>query len=113
VAGVGLTVTCSAPLTAQFQHTGTSLTGRLTYGRWACSPPEGTDFVPSGTSVDFSGTASGGQITVAVPSAPGCGTAQFAGSYTNTTIDFTGSFQCTIEGFRVTGMEVIKLTKQQ
>lgn len=112
--GFDITVNCTNTLSGPLQHTGNVLTGRLTYGRWACNPSDGDDFLPpAGTTVEVNGTTtSNGEINVAVPSAAGCGNLQFRGTYTSTTISFDSSFQCNIEGFNVTGMEMVRLTKQ-
>jgi hypothetical protein len=111
--GIDVTVNCSGTLSGPLQHSGNTLSGTLTYGRWSCSPSDGQDFIPQqGSTAALSGTTNNGTITVAAPSIPGCANLQLSGTYTATTIDFTSAFQCNIEGISVTANEVIHLIKQ-
>ncbi|HEV7502311.1 MAG TPA: SH3 domain-containing protein [Vicinamibacteria bacterium] len=111
--GADIVVNCTGTLSGPFQHTGTTLTGHLTYGKWACNPSDGLDFVPQeSSSADLAGTASNGQITLMAPTIPGCPSSQVVGTYTSSTIDIMGTFQCNIEGLNVSSTELIHLVKQ-
>jgi hypothetical protein len=109
-----VTVNCTTTLTGPLQHTGNTLTGRLTQGRWTCNPADGNEFLPAaGTVAEITGTTTpGGQLTISAPSVAGCGTVQLTGTYASSTIDFTGSIQCTVQGAKVTGTEVVHLQRQ-
>ena len=111
--GADITVNCSATLSGPFQQNGNALTGTLTSGAWTCNPSIGEGFVPpAGMPTPFSGTVSNGQITVVIPTVEGCATTQFIGTYTATTIDFSTTFQCNLEGFTTSVSSMIHLTKQ-
>jgi hypothetical protein len=103
---------CNYPnTTLDLTHTGSTLGGRITYGTGSCSPAllldDLDEFISDGGSNTFTGTASGGQITINSPASAGCPQAVYTGTYNSsgTSLTTTVNWTCNVEEIpvRVTG----------